>query len=179
MSYRKLSTPEDVEQWVKLNYSDEEIAKITEYQNSSDSPLQKYKGGMYRWINSMVRGGYTEKNEECDIPELQMFLSSWILDDDIVVYRFVDLLELRVLLKNTVKHSEYTCHNFLSTTLLKKYYSMDDIKKHRFTIKIQVGKGSHGVYLPEINKDRPEYEILFPYDSKLTRIGWLTFRLTN
>lgn len=119
MSYRKLSTPEDVEQWVKLNYSDDEILEITEYRNDIEFPLLWYKGDGYKQINGALRKCQTKKTEDFDIPKIQRFLNSKVIMDDIVVYRFVGLRELLKLLANTTRNREYTYPSFLSRRYLK------------------------------------------------------------
>ena len=48
---------------------------------------------------------------------------------------------------------------------------MDDIKWGRLSIQIYIPKGTHGVYLPEVNCNAKEFEILISPGQKLKRIS--------
>ena len=169
--YRKFSTPEEVEAWVKKHYTEDELRECNALENV-ESTLAFYKGVGYRYLNKCVRGGKDELKDMFDIESLQQQLLSKNIKDDIVVYRFVDKRELDILLRNTSRKRIFEYEGFLSTTLLREYYSMEDIRSMRIPIEIRIPKGTHGTYLPEVNPDRPEYEILLPYHLKIKRISW-------
>ncbi|MBE7058991.1 MAG: hypothetical protein E7387_07865 [Ruminococcaceae bacterium] len=142
-----------------------------------ETPLADYKGNGYHGINKYIRLGCIENQDVFDINGLQAFLTSKTLKDSIKVFRFVDFRELVVLLWNTRKNKVYTYPGFLSTTLLKEYYSMSYIRQKRVAISIRIPKGTHGTYVAEVNPKMPEYEILLPYHTKLKRIGFMTFEV--
>ena len=98
------------------------------------------------------------------------FIEGYVIPQDIVVTRFVDLKEWWALLKGTVQGKAYEYKGFLSTTMLKKYFGMDDIKWGRLSIQIYIPKGTYGVYIPEVNNNAKEFEILISLGQKLKRI---------
>ena len=63
----------------------------------------------------------------------------------------------------------------LSTTLLKGYYSMDEIKKHRIAVEIKIPRGANGTYISEVNPNLPEYEFLLPHHTKIKRESLKSF----
>ena len=171
--YRSFSSPKEVEEWVNRTYSKQELQDLTREYNP-ESPLFDYKGNAYRVINAMLRRGYME-SQDYNISSLQAVLKSKSIPENILVYRYVSMQELLTLHWYTICDKEYLYPSFLSTTLLKDFYSMDSIKRCRFAIKLLVMKGSHGTYIPEINPDLPEYEILFPFHVKLKHLHWNLF----
>lgn len=171
--YRSFSSPKEVEAWISRTYSKLELQDLTRESNP-DSPLFDYKGNAYKVINTMLRNG-SMQSQDYDISGLQTLLKSKTIPENIQVYRYVDLRELLTLHWHTVCGKEYLYPSFLSTTLLKDFYSMDNIKRCKFAIMLLVMKGSHGTYIPEINPDLPEYEILLPYHIKLKRLHWNLF----
>ena len=171
--YRSFSSPQEVEEWVRKTYSKQELQDLT-IEHNSESPLFDYKGNAYKVINAMLRQGCIE-SQDYNIFGLQAVLKSKSIPENILVYRYVGIRELLILHWYTICGKEYIYPSFLSTTLLKDFYSMDNVKRCRFAINLLVMKGSHGAYIPEINPDLPEYEILFPYHVKLKRLHWNLF----
>lgn len=172
--YHRMSTPEEVDAWVKKYYTDEELSEVGE--NKSEALLY-YKGNGYAYMNACIRSGIAYGNDKIIIDNLQLFLQSKRIKESIEVYRFVNQKELFILHKNTSKKRLFKYPGFLSTTLLKKHYSMESIKRWRIPIAIRIPKGTFGTYLVEINKYMPEYEVLLPYHTKLRRIKSNTFEV--
>ena len=128
-------------------------------------------------MNQYVRLGSEAQQKEYDIIGLQKFLLEKAIPESIEAYRFVSFKELCYLIKGTIKGKFYTYPNFLSTTLLKDYYSMEDIKQNKFTVTIRIPKGTSGRYIAEVNPNNPEYEILIPYRVKLKRISLKVYEI--
>lgn len=178
--YHRFSTPDEVQTWVQQYYTYEELKELEELEKVEDmkiSALLFYKGNGYRHMNYCVRNGITDTNGIVDVNSLQQLLLSKRIKESIEVYRFIDFNELIILLRNTSRKHTFEFPSFLSTTLLWEYYSMEDIKRGRFRISIRIPEGTAGTYLPEINHDRPEYEILLPHHLKLRRINWTSFEI--
>jgi hypothetical protein len=139
-----------------------------------DTALMEYKGGAYKEMNRCLRNGYTD-SDTCDIAGLQSFLNQCCLPEDIVVYRFVSWKELLFLWgKGTLGRSFYY-PSFLSTTMLPDSYSMEDIKKSRYKIRLYVPKDAPATFLPEINPDKPEFEVLLAHSLMIKKIGYYEF----
>ena len=60
---------------------------------------------------------------------------------------------------------------------MKEQYAMNDIKVGRLAITVLIPKGTHGVYVPEVNMSMPEYEILLPSHLFLGRIKWNVYEI--
>lgn len=178
--FHRFSTPEEVQKWVQQYYTYEELKELEELERVQDtriSALLFYKGNGYRRMNYCVRNGITDTNGIVDVNSLQQLLLSKRIKESIEVYRFIDFKELMLLLRNTLRKHMFEYPSFLSTTLLQEYYSMGDIKRGKILITIRIPEGTSGTYLPEINPDRPEYEILLPHHLKLRRINWNTYEI--
>ena len=174
-NYYKFNTVQEVEEWVLKTYTNEELNELCV--NNIESPLFFYKGNGYNFMNECIRAGFIGTCEEVDIKGLQDLLLSKTINESIQVYRFVDLKESYILWKNTRKNREYDYPSFLSTTLLKNQYSMENIKRNRYAISILIPKGTPGTFIPEVNRDFPEYEVLFPHHTKLRKKGWRLFEV--
>lgn len=175
--YHRFSTPEEVQTWVKQYYTYEELKELEDYEKIKDNKIPAllfYKGNGHEHMNHCVRNGITDTNDIVDVNSLQRLLLSKSIKESIEVYRFINIKELKILLRNTSGKRAFEYPSFLSTTLLWEYYSM---KKGKFLISIRIPEGTAGTYLPEINYDRPEYEILLPHHLKLRRINWTTFEI--
>lgn len=168
IQYKTFQSPDEVQIWVKNNYTQEELNSLDVMQNM-DSTLFYYKGADYRIINEYVRKHNEDQQSQFDINGMQALLMSKTICEDITVFRFVNIKEFFMLLKNTCLGKCYTYPHFMSTTLLKKQYSMSEKRKHRIAIKIRIPKGTKGTYLPEVNPEAPEYEVLLPFRIKLKR----------
>lgn len=162
--YHRFSNPKEVDVWVQRHYTQKELNELGE---NKIFALLFYKGDGYRYMNNCVRAGTIDETDVVDINSLQQLLLSKQIQESIEVYRFVDFKELNILLHNTSKKQVYEYPSFLSTTLLLKHYSMEKIKKGKFSIAIRIPQGTHGTYLPEINDNSPEYEVLLPHHLKL------------
>ena len=174
--YRSFATPDEVKEWVNNNYSIAELSDLSFDISNPDNnvALFLYKGVGYRRMNKNVRkGGLTDER----VAELQSLLLSKRIKESIEVERFVDFKEWIILLRKTSWGRIYEYPAFLSTTMLSKDYGIEDIAWRRHVVKIQIPQGTPGIYIPEINKDRPEFEILLPHHIKLCRIKDDVFRV--
>ena len=175
-NHRIFRTPFEVEDWVNQHYTAPELQELT-MQNDLDAPLAYYKGSAYKCMNQIIRKGYPENTDLFDLPGLQSLLHKHRIPENLVVYRFVDWREFLILLWNTRFRKTYSYPGFLSTTLLKDHYSMDAIKNGRTIIELYVPAGCPGTYLPEVVKEHPEFEILFPHSCSIRRIGWKKYEI--
>lgn len=167
-AYKKFATPLEVETWVKENYKDEELEKVRVLPyDPNKMALNLYKGSGYKRINTLL---WRDKSDEI-VEELTKLIEGYVIPQDIVVTRFVDFKEWFILKKATMCGKIYEYKSFLSTTMLKKHFGMDDIKWGRLSIQIYIPKGTHGVYLPEVNCNAKEIEILISPGQKLKRIS--------
>ncbi len=174
--YRSFDTSDEVKEWVNNNYSVAELSDLTfDISNPENNvALFLYKGVGYRRMNENVRKGNLT-NEW--VAELQSLLLSKRIKESIEVERFVDFKEWMILLGKTSWGRFYKYPAFLSTTMLSKDYGIEDIAQRRHVVKIQIPQGTPGTYIPEVNKDRPEFEVLLPYHIKLCRIKDDVFRV--
>lgn len=167
-TYKKFKTPSEVEAWVKENYKEEELEKVSVLPyNPNKKALNSYKGSGHKTINTLL---WRDKSDEI-VEELTKLIEGYVIPQDIVVTRFVDLKEWWALLKGTVQGKTYEYKGFLSTTMLKKHFGMDYIKWGRLSIQIYIPKCTHGTYLPEVNCNAKEFEILISPGQKLKRIS--------
>ena len=172
--YKGFHAPEEVDNWVHDYYSQAELDPF-DMNHHLDDPISDYKGPFSKLMNAALRAGITDKYEGLDIGGLQELLLETHIPENIIVFRFVDLRELWHLWKLTAGGRPIQYDGFLSTTLLPKYYSMEDKKFLRIPIRILAPAEIPGTYLPEVNPELPEYEILFPHGLKLRRRGLRTF----
>lgn len=177
-SYMIFKTALEVEEWVEKYYTAEELS-ILDINGKADFSLVLYKGNFSEKFNRALRDEKTD-TEFCNaIETLQELLCKYKIPSDIITYRFISWKELQALNKGTRFGKVYEYKSFLSTTLLKDKYAMHDKCWKRIPIMIQVPKGIKGAYLPEVNKNRPEYEILFPYGMRLKKIGYYEYKILN
>lgn len=176
--YKEFSVPEDVAEWVEKHYSKSELEQF-DINLNPDSTLSCYKGNAYRYINECVRRRIENQQKDFDIVGLKRLLCSKKIPESIIVYRYVCLKEWWRLFKGTMNRKKFTYPSFISTTMLKSYYSIKAIKKKRFAIRILIPKGTPGTYLPEVNPKMPEYEILMPYHLSLKKISWNTYEIVE
>lgn len=174
--YRDFSSPEEIYNWVKASYSSEQLYEF-DCVNNRDTVVGDYKGGFYKHMNACINLIGIEKYADYGAKDLQAALLKCSLPENIVVTRFVPGKEWLMLLKQTRRNKvhEYNC--FLSTTLLKNNYSMDEIKHYRILIKIYATKGTPGMFILEVNPEAPEFEILFPCKTKIKRVGLFSFMI--
>ena len=177
--YTKLKSLKDLNNWLNRNYTKEQIEYIQAEANNGDSPLFFYFGEGYRVYNRYLRKNLEKSQNDYDIEGLQKMVCSFSTVENLIVYRYVSKGEYHVLTKNTCSEKEYIFPSFMSTTLLKKLYSAEQIKRGRVLIKIYVPKGSHGMYIPDIFPDSPEYEFLLPYRIRLKHIGFRSFMVVQ
>ena len=172
--YKEFKTPQEVEEWVAKHYTKDELWEFDCLRNEK-SPVGDYKGGLYNHMNRCLWLVGIEEYNEYSAQDLQKALMQHTIPEGITVTRFVSLKEWLALVKNTMFHKEYVYRSFLSTTLLRDHYSMDNIKRGRLAIRIYVPAGTNGMYLPEVNPASPEFEILLPCNMKLKRTGLFSF----
>ena len=174
--YTKLKTKEDLDNWLKRNYTKEQMDYLQSEANNPDSSLFFYYGEGYKIYNRYLRDGIENQQEDYDIIGLQKMVCSFSTVENFIAYRYISAKELRFLTQNTRMDKECEYPNFMSTTLLKKLYNVEQIKHNRSLIKIYVPKGSPGMYIPDsLFPNSPEYEFLLPYRIKLKRIGLRSF----
>lgn len=174
--YKKFATPRDVDEWVRENYTEEQLRSL-DVKTNPTSPLYDYKNSGYKKINELVRKGYANNKDLFDIPAIQEFLTKCVIPEDVRVYRFVSLKELIILEIKTIFGKDYQYPTFLSTTLLKGYYAMSEIRKNKIAIEILADKSARGTYIPEVNPQYPEFEVLFAHSCSLVRDGFRRYRL--
>ena len=170
--YTKLKTVEDLNNWLSRNYTKEQLEYIQAEANNPDSPLYFYFGEGYRAYNRCLRKNLEKSQTDYDIEGLQKMICSFSTTENLVAYRYISKDEFSVLTQNTYSKKEYVYPCFMSTTLLNKLYNVQQIIQGRKLIKIYIPKGTHGMYIPDIFPDSPEYEFLLPYRIKLKR-KWL------
>ena len=174
--YKYFSTPKEVFNWVNLHYAKEILDQLNVKKNP-ESPLTDYKGKAFHEINRYVRHHEEDKQSDYDIKGIQGILLSMTFCESITTFRFVSFKELRILLCQTAFGRIYEYPAFLSTTLLKDYYAMDDIKRGRLPIAIHIPQNTNGTYIPEVNPEIPEFEILLPYRLRMKRISWNVYEI--
>ena len=176
--YIKFTTEYEFRDLLSQNYSDELLKMLKEELSSDSSPLFNYVGGSYSFINQCLRLNAEENQTDYDIIGLQKFLCGFTIPDNLVTTRFVSIKEYMTLIWNTRLKRKYIYPCFLSTTLIKDLYRLNDIRNHRISIKILVPKGTKGSYIPEVNPQKPEFELLIPYRVKMKRKNLNTFIIT-
>lgn len=168
-------TEDNVVSWVKHNYSEKELQRLKVSSTAlTDAPwaLVAYKGILSEKINTLLRENPNaiETNEK--LSELQKLIFEYSIPTDITVYRYVSYKEYSWLNRMTRWRKICTYNGFLSTTLLaKRYREFHSEVFGRVIIEIKVPKGAIGTYLPEVNPNMPEFEILFSHGTRLKRIG--------
>ena len=75
IQYKTFSSPEEVADWVKQCYTQNELTELSVLINS-DSPLADYKGGLYRVMNQYLRLHCETYQSDYDIVGLQKLLLS-------------------------------------------------------------------------------------------------------
>lgn len=175
-TYHSFHSRSEVFEWVKEYYTQEELDEFDMNQHM-DAPIADYKGQQSRYMNIAIRKGYTGTYELFDIEGLQNQLLSKHIPEDIVVGRYVDKKELRMIFMSTLFRREMEYRSFLSTTMIPELYSMNSIKRNRRLIKIYIPKGTPGMYLPEVNSEKPEFEILIPHGMRIKRIGFKEYMI--
>ncbi len=175
--YRKFNNPKEVYEWVNKNYTKEQLDAF-DMNVDIDCPVSFIKGDSWK-INKVIRVAGLKRAEEYfkdfHLLELQRQLLECLIPEDIVVSRYISLKEWLNLLKWTSRGKNYLKPDFFSTTLLKDDYSMEDIKKRRLCVDIYVPKGTKGTFLPEVNPQSPEFEILMPCNRIIKRLGFFKF----
>ena len=135
---------------------------------------------LYRIINQYIREKRETIQKDYDIEELQKTVCSFSTVENLITYRYISGEEFKFLTQNTRMNKECEYPSFMSTTLLKDLYNIEQIKFNRRLIKIYVPKGSPGMYIPDsLFPNSPEYEFLLPYRIKLKRIGFKSFMVIH
>ena len=175
-SCRIFQTPKEINDWICFSYTKQELLE-TDVKHTNIQALAEYKGGLYRVMNEYLRMGIENIQQEYDIQDLQLFLQSRTIQESIIAYRFISIKEWCWLLWKTCCHKKTVYPAFLSTTLLKEYYSMDEIKRNRFVVEIKIPKGANGTYICEVNPNLPEYKVLLPHHTRMKRVGFKSFEV--
>lgn len=178
-SFKEFSTRESLDAWISANYDYEYINLMKNVYKDFSFPLGDYKGMSFKKYNEVARTGCGSEADKQSVRKIQNFITQYKIPKSIKVYRFVDIKELLLLYTNTIFNRIYTYPQFLSTTLTTEFFGIPTIKDGRFVISIIVPIGTNGIYFPEINPKRPEYEILLPHHTKLKRIGHMEFQIAN
>lgn len=176
MNFKVFSTPSEVEAWVS---SQNFIKEYSELKEDIWEALLDYKGSLAQKINySLRKYGHVPKDLS-DIDVLLEWLAAFSIDNNIATYRFISFSEYFILLIGGSRKRGYVIPQLLSTTLLPQYYAMEEIKLFRLCIQIQIPAGTPGTFLPEINRERPEFEILLPKDLRIRCVGLRNFLIVN
>ena len=169
--FKLFINPNEVKEWISTHFSQEQLDEF-DMNKHMDDPISNYKGSGYQMMNEIIRKGWAEANNTLfDVKGLQNQLLRTSIPENICVTRFITPMEFFSIFKSTCFGKTMTYNGFLSTTLLKDYYAMEYIKEGRIAISLYIPEGLPGTYLPEVNPNNPEYEILLPYGMKLKRLS--------
>lgn len=171
--FRIFQMPEDVSNWASIHFSASQMSDF-DVKKHIDSGLADYKGGYYKIINLYLRAG-SEKCNGYDVEGLQNQLLKCKLPDNITAYRYVCIREWISIRCKTLWNKTYIYPTFLSTTLLPKYYGMPEIKWGRVKLKILLPRGTRGMYIPEVNPNMPEFEVLLPHHTHIKSRGFCSY----
>ncbi len=178
-SFRSFSTPLEVNDWLTENYTREQLEEFDGLRGD-ENPIGDYKGAVYKYINECTRFIYKGAIPIPEAAYIQDKLLKMEIPENIRVSRFVDLKEFVMLIRETAFSKSMLYKSFMSTTLLKDYCRIDDIRRERhvFPISIYVPKGTPGMYISDNEPEFPEYEILFPHGLHIERISIKEYLIT-
>lgn len=83
-NYIHINTQADLDNFIKINYTQEQINAINEYSGNVNSPLFEYKGGYYRHFNQLLRANAEHLQTDYDITGLNTFISSFSINTDLI-----------------------------------------------------------------------------------------------
>ena len=160
------------EEWQR-NYANS--YRTNESWNDSLTPLECYCAGFMTRVNELLRTGSSSVNIE-KLHNLKRFLdddfnSAPFIQDNIVVYRYVDVDEFNQILNSD---TGFIDKGFLSTTLNKRLYLEQDNRLNYldtdYVLKIYVKKGTKALFVSGFEYSiKNEFELLFKRNSKLVK----------
>jgi len=175
-NFKELHTPEEVDAWVSKSYSDTQLKYFDLNKQPLLSPLSLYTGSISNRINTSLRKGAL-----CDgfshFEGLKFDLCQNTLPESITTWRYVTLQEMLSLWWATVFGRVYVNPAFVSTTLLRDFFSSQACS-NGIVIRINAPKGTPGMYITELNNAAiAEYEVLFAHHLSFKRTGKLTYEI--
>lgn len=183
--YKEFSTLEECEKWGDY-YSDwakryKEIMslfeKIKENCSLEVAPVECYCGYSYKEVNEFLRFGYHSDKKLYDKMAdilIMTLCSAPKIKDDIVVYRVVNDVFIKELIRNNKLPDSIPTQEkgFMSTSLLKDIVNVySDGGSGLYLLKIYVPKGTVGIYVNTVTR-RDEEEILLAPNNYLRLIEY-------
>ena len=170
----------DASKWIGKTFAEWQIDyansyKKNEFWKDSLTPLECYCAGYMTRVNELLRTGSSSVNIE-KLHNLKRFLdddfkSAPMIQDNIVVYRYVDVDEF-----NQISQSDTGVidKGYLSTTLNKRIYLEQDSRLNYldtdYVLKIYVKKGTKALFVSGFDYAiENEFELLFKRNSKLVK----------
>jgi hypothetical protein len=170
----------DASKWIGKTFAEWQIDyansyKKNEFWKDSLTPLECYCDGYMTRVNELLRTGSSSVNIE-KLHNLKRFLdddfkSAPMIQDNIVVYRYVDVDEF-----NQISQSDtgFIDKGYLSTTLNKRIYLEQDSRLNYldtdYVLKIYVKKGTKALFVSGFDYAiENEFELLFKRNSKLVK----------
>ena len=170
----------DASKWIGKTFAEWQIDyansyKKNEFWKDSLTPLECYCAGYMTRLNELLRTGSSSVNIE-KLHNLKRFLdddfkSAPMIQDNIVVYRYVDVDEF-----NQISQSDtgFIDKGYLSTTLNKRIYLEQDSRLNYldtdYVLKIYVKKGTKALFVSGFDYAiENEFELLFKRNSKLVK----------
>ena len=170
----------DASKWIGKTFAEWQIDyansyKKNEFWKDSLTPLECYCAGYMTRVNELLRTGSSSVNIE-KLHNLKRFLdddfkSAPMIQDNIVVYRYVDVDEF-----NQISQSDtgFIDKGYLSTTLNKRIYLEQDSRLNYldtdYVLKIYVKKGTKALFVSGFDYAiENEFELLFKRNSKLVK----------
>ena len=170
----------DASKWIGKTFAEWQIDyansyKKNEFWKDSLTPLECYCAGYMTRVNELLRTGSSSVNIE-KLHNLKRFLdddfkSAPMIQDNIVVYRYVDVDEF-----NHISPSDtgFIDKGYLSTTLNKRIYLEQDSRLNYldtdYVLKIYVKKGTKALFVSGFDYAiENEFELLFKRNSKLVK----------
>ena len=170
----------DASKWIGKTFAEWQIDyansyKKNEFWKDSLTPLECYCAGYMTRVNELLRTGSSSVNIE-KLHNLKRFLdddfkSAPMIQDNIVVYRYVDVDEF-----NQISQSDtgFIDKVYLSKTLNKRIYLEQDSRLNYldtdYVLKIYVKKGTKALFVSGFDYAiENEFELLFKRNSKLVK----------
>ena len=175
-NFKEFQTPEEVDAWVSKSYSDTQLKYFDLNKQPLLSPLSLYTGSISNRINTLLRKGALSDGFS-HFEGLQFDLCRNTLPESITTWRYVTLQEMLSLCRATMFGKVYVNPAFVSTTLLRDYFS-GQACSNGIVIRINAPKGSPGMYITELNNAAiAEYEVLFAHHLSYKPTGKLTYEI--
>ena len=170
----------DASKWIGKTFAEWQIDYANSYKKNESwkdslTPLECYCAGYMTRVNELLRTGSSSVNIE-KLHNLKRFLdddfkSAPMIQDNIVVYRYVDVDEF-----NQISQSDtgFIDKGYLSTTLNKRIYLEQDSRLNYldtdYVLKIYVKKGTKALFVSGFDYAiENEFELLFKRNSKLVK----------